>query len=126
MKKHDEGYVLAYVTVVLLVFCLVATAILTGALKNLQAQQDAITRMQDKYAAQGMIEQVMAQLNGGTAPDAIVDSENLTVTEESGIVTVTATSGSIKIICELEKKDNAYIYKSYTTETVPPEEVVPG
>ena len=24
MKKHDEGYVLAYVTVVLLLFCLIA------------------------------------------------------------------------------------------------------
>ena len=32
MRKHDEGYVLSYVTVVLLIFCLVATTILTGAL----------------------------------------------------------------------------------------------
>ena len=46
MKKHDEGYVLAYVTVVLLIFCLVATAILTGALRNLQTQQEANDQMQ--------------------------------------------------------------------------------
>ena len=63
MKKHDEGYVLVYVTVVLLVFCLVATTILTGALNNLRNQQNAIAQMEDKYFAEGMIEQILAVLD---------------------------------------------------------------
>ena len=61
MKKHDEGYVLAYVTVVLLLFCLIATMILTGSMKNLTAQQDTIQRMKDRYAAEGMIQQVISK-----------------------------------------------------------------
>jgi hypothetical protein len=60
MKKHDEGYVLAYVTVVLLLFCLIATMILTGAMKNLTIQQDTVQHMKDRYAAEGMIQQVVA------------------------------------------------------------------
>ena len=62
MKKHNEGYVLVYVTVVLILFSLIGSMILTSAMKNLNAQQAAITQMQDKYAAQGMIEKVLAQL----------------------------------------------------------------
>lgn len=62
MKKHDEGYVLAYVTVVLLVFCLVATTILTGAMKNLEHQQQAQAKMEDKYFAKGMIEKALVEL----------------------------------------------------------------
>ena len=48
MKKHDEGYVLVYVTVVLLVFCLVAATILTGAHNNLQNQQKHVARQKVK------------------------------------------------------------------------------
>lgn len=68
MKKHDEGYILAYVTVVLMIFCLVATVILTGALRNFQIQQNSIAQMKDQYAAEGMIEQVVAQLDAKGSP----------------------------------------------------------
>lgn len=68
MKKHDEGYILAYVTVVLMIFCLVATVILTGALRNFQSQQNSIAQMKDQYAAEGMIEQVVAQLDAKGSP----------------------------------------------------------
>ena len=59
MKKHDEGYVLVYVTVVLILFSLIGSMILTSAMKNLNAQQAAITQMQDKYVAAGAIEKVL-------------------------------------------------------------------
>ena len=37
----------------------IATMILTGSMKNLTAQQDTIQRMEDRYAAEGMIQQVL-------------------------------------------------------------------
>jgi type II secretory pathway pseudopilin PulG len=58
-KKHDEGYALVFVLVVVLVLSGIAIALMTGALRNLQAQNAAIERMQDKYVAEGMIEVAM-------------------------------------------------------------------
>ena len=105
MKKHDEGYVLAYVTVVLLVFCLVATTILTGAMKNLEHQQQAQAKMEDKYFAKGMIEQIIAQLDkkGDIFIDCnlfkqIAEDETViaqvTATVEDGVLTLTAQKGN--------------------------------
>lgn len=62
MFKRNEGYALSYVLVVLLVLCIIAISVMSAPLRNLQMQQASIARMQDKYAAQGMIEQVVAQL----------------------------------------------------------------
>ena len=62
MKKHDEGYVLAFVMVVITVLCLVAVSLLPISLRNLQAQTDSIRRMQDKYEAQGVVETVVAKM----------------------------------------------------------------
>jgi len=59
MKKHDEGYALVLVLVVMVVVCLVAVSIMTASVENLQAQQKSVARMQDKYEAQGKIEQVL-------------------------------------------------------------------
>ena len=56
MKKHDEGYALVLVLVVMIVISLVAATVLTFSLRNLQNQQKSIQRMEDKYAAQGMVE----------------------------------------------------------------------
>ena len=56
MKKHDEGYALVFVLVVMTVLSAVAIALMSGALKNLQAQNDAIARMEAKYEAQGLVE----------------------------------------------------------------------
>lgn len=131
MKKHDEGYVLAYVTVVLLVFCLVATVILTGALRNLQNQQNTITQMKDQYAAEGMIEQVMAQWDdcqftedepvkiGETATEVICTAKDT----ENGTVTLYAESGTVSITCEVQTSDGKYI--SYNIGTATPETTGP-
>lgn len=63
MKKHDEGYVLAFVMVVITVLCLIVVLLMPLSLRNLQAQNDSIRRMQDKYAAQGVIETVVAKMD---------------------------------------------------------------
>ena len=63
MRKHDEGYALVFVLVVVVVLSVIAIALMTGALKNLQAQSSSIERMEDKYVAEGMIEVVVTTLN---------------------------------------------------------------
>lgn len=62
MKKHDEGYVLAMVMVVIAVLAIVASAMLSIGLRNVQTQQVAVERMQAKYEAEGIIEKVVAEL----------------------------------------------------------------
>jgi type II secretory pathway pseudopilin PulG len=113
MKKHDEGYVLAYVTVVLLIFCLVAAVILTGAMRNLNHQQDSIQKMKDQYVAEGMIEQVLAQLDKKgetifidcnsfkrTEEDAVITE--LTATIDEGLLVLVSRSGEVTVTYTLE------------------------
>ncbi len=95
MKKHNEGYVMVYVTVVLLLFCLIATMLLSGAMKNLQTQQDAIAQMQDRYAAEGLIEQVMATGDRSNLPDGVKWNS------ETG--TLTATYGTATVVCVINE-----------------------
>jgi uncharacterized protein YxeA len=123
MKKHDEGYVLAYVTVVLLLFCLIATMILTGAMKNLTIQQDTVQHMKDRYAAEGMIQQVIVQWTNyqwesyeeGNQLDT--DMPDVIFLERNGeYVKLSATSNSVVIVCEVNK-DGEYQY--FNIGTVP-------
>ena len=116
MKKHDEGYVLAYVTVVLLLFCLIATMILTGALKNLTIQQDTVQHMKDRYAAEGMIQQVIAQWTNyqwesyEEGNQLATDMPDVIFLERNGeYVKLSATSNSVVIVCEVNK-DGEYQY----------------
>ena len=112
MKKHDEGYVLAYVTVVLLLFSLIATMILTGAMKNMTAQQDTIQRMKDRYAAEGMIQQVIANdFHVSAELNEFVDYEKV----ESGH-RVTAVSGTVQITCIVDSDGN---YKTFEIGVAP-------
>lgn len=62
MKKHDEGYALPFVLVVMVIICLVGISIMSSSLNNLQNQKASIERMQDQYAAAGKIEKVLAIL----------------------------------------------------------------
>ena len=64
MRKHNDGYALVLVLVVMVVLCLVALALMSNSLRNLQSQQKSIERMEDKYAAEGAVEIVVAELNG--------------------------------------------------------------
>lgn len=152
MKKHDEGYVLAYVTVVLALFCLIATMILTGAMKNLNAQQDDIARMKDQYEAAGMIEKVVVQLDKGAnylesyevkLEDVVI--QELIVSGEGSKLTLFARSGDVTISCDLllegatvtynegtedvtvkDYTKNKYEYVTYQVGTVSSEEAEDG
>ncbi len=121
MKKHDECYVLPFVLVVTVVLCIVAVAILSSALDNLTAQQDSIDRMQDKYAAQGEIEKVVAQLQKGTIIENLTDIEDTTkVTANGGKYDIEAVCGNVKIECTVSINGNVVTYSSYTVTTEEP------
>ena len=62
MKKHNEGYVLAYVMVIIAVLMLVSASVMGVALKNLQRQKAEVETMQAKYAAEGAIERAIVEL----------------------------------------------------------------
>ena len=116
MKKHDEGYILAYVTVVLLVFCLVATTILTGALQNLQNQQNANEKMKQQYIAAGELEKVIAQWKWeewplSTDPDNPQYIPGTTVQclgRSSDEVTLYVEEGTVSITCRIRIADKGY------------------
>lgn len=61
MKKKD-GYVIIYVVFVVLFLCIVAVGSCTSALNNLKIQNASIHQMQDRYKAEGDIEQYMAEV----------------------------------------------------------------
>lgn len=131
MKKHDEGYVLAFVMVVITVLCLIAVLLMPLSLRNLQAQNDSIRRMQDKYAAQGVIETVVAKMDSeirienpnelGTYLKSDLEADDvfiLDIPDEIGEdescltawVTITAKRGSARV-------DTTIIWSAYVTKT---------
>lgn len=101
MKKHDDGYVLAYVTVILLLFCLIATMILTGAMKNMNNQQSAIQQMKDRYAAEGMIQQALSKGPLETSEDLHGTGVSCEETDGGNFV-LTAVSGTVQITCTVD------------------------
>ena len=120
MKKHDEGYVLAYVTVILLLFCLIATGILTGAMKNMTNQQDTIQRMKDRYAAEGMIQQVIAQISPLKPLEPVENiwdtGVDCAVSEDGNGYVLTAVSGTVQITCTVDSSGN---YQTFEIGTAP-------
>ena len=66
MKKHDEGYALVFVLVVLVVLCIIAIGIMDFSLRNLESQQNTIHRMEAKYEAAGKIEEIVAAIENGS------------------------------------------------------------
>ena len=90
MKKHDEGYVMLLVVVVLLVLGIMSAALMSMTVTNLKNQRNSINRMQEKYAAQGELEKLVAQTEAQIAaklsedPDGIIEVEPSEVEDESG------------------------------------------
>jgi len=82
MKKHNEGYTLPLVLVVMIVMCLIAVSVMSVALHNLQAQKAPITRMQDKYEAQGEVETVIAIIEKGLSNPLILHHTQLANAKE--------------------------------------------
>ena len=117
MKRHQEGYVLLYVVVVIAVMSIVAVAVASGAMSNMRAQEASIRRMQEQYTALGYIEELAAQIQEKTSIDEVKsvteqkDGEQIKATIEwpsgtdastnpvSG--TVTATAGSTTVTAQL-------------------------
>ena len=77
MKKHNEGYTLPLVLVVMIIMCLIAVSVMSVALHNLQAQKTSITRMQDKYEAQGELEKALANLSGQLTRNSSLDANEM-------------------------------------------------
>ena len=107
MRKHNEGYTLVLVLVVLIVLALLSTLILTGAQRNLEAQWSSVEHMQDKYQAQAEIEKVQAKLeallaNNVTEPILLKDDSaiDITVTALDKKVEAVARSGSVQVRCK--------------------------
>lgn len=138
MKKHNEGYTLPLVMVVLLVLAIVAVTIMTTSLKNMLRQQDFIEKMEDQYKAQGMIEEIVAKLAKAEGTSSVQDvlddyklqagegnettegeinssvgTENVVNEWNGEPIRIWAYHGSIRIECEIrlteKKKDDAVI-----------------
>ena len=60
-KRNDEGFALAYVVVVIFILCSIAIALMSSTLRTLQAQENMVQRMKDKYEAMGEIERQIAE-----------------------------------------------------------------
>lgn len=102
MKKNNEGYVLVFVVVVMLVLALVATAVMTFSLHSLKSQQNSIQRTQDQYAAGGEIEKVVALLKNSAGSVALA---NVTDAAQSGdTLSLTSTCNPEQGSCVLSVK----------------------
>jgi len=104
MNKHDEGYTLPLVMVVLLVLAIVAVTIMTTSMNNMLRQQALIDQTKAQYEAQGEIEKIVAQLeNLGTEPVKI-ELEDLTPTGNTitGKITAQGEEGDSKITIKCE------------------------
>lgn len=152
MKKNNEGYVLVFVVVVMLVLALVATAVMTFSLHSLKSQQNSIQRTQDQYAAGGEIEKVVAKLENVTESESLSDIcgqtvtyENLRVSQNNKELTVELTTAvencSVAITCKLKitadsitAENEVYkitnvtsvVYESYQITTVTQEATTGG
>lgn len=62
MKKHNEGYSLPLVLVVMAVLAALASGLMTVVMRNMEAQQSSVAIMQNQYAAQGKLEMVISEL----------------------------------------------------------------
>lgn len=98
MKKREDGYILLYVLIVIVLLCLVATSICTIALRNFQAQQASVARTRQLYTAEGQVERFVAAVRA--------KSVGLTNTEIHALDSVHAVdngrAGFLKALDELE------------------------
>lgn len=76
MRKHNEGYALPLVLVVMVVLCLVAMTMMSVSLRNMENQRASIERMQDQYIAEGAIEAVLAEMDNTNAVTITTDGAN--------------------------------------------------
>ena len=76
MKKGTEGYVLIYVLVVFILLGLACATVCTFALNGLKVQRAALESDQQRYAAEGRVEQLSAlMLDSSLGPVKLSDDE---------------------------------------------------
>ena len=64
MDKHNtEGYVLAYLLIVITVMGVIAATLMTSTLQVVQAQEKSLVYMKDKYEAMGEVEKEIAEIS---------------------------------------------------------------
>jgi len=61
-KRNTEGYVLAYLLIVIAVMGAIAATLMTSTVQVMAAQQNSIRYMQDKYEAMGEVERLTADV----------------------------------------------------------------
>ena len=105
-NKHNEGYTLPLVMVVLLVLAIVAVTIMTTSLKNMQRQQGFIETMKAQYEAQGKIEMIVAKMEnlGDTAVEIPLAELEHTSNTLTGSFTAYGSSGdsTVTIKCGIK------------------------
>lgn len=117
MRRNQDGYILVYVLVVILALSMFAVGLMSHALKNHNIQKNAVTYTQEKYVAEGMIEQFVAELTALTEDDAPVFNDANVLVDgiksgfssgvaidalENDIYLVTANSGTVSVKTEIE------------------------
>lgn len=71
-KRNTEGYVLAYLLIVIAVMGVIAATLMTSTVQVMASQQNSIRYMQNKYEAMGEVEKLVAELEK-TLQDATND-----------------------------------------------------
>ena len=62
-KRNTEGYVLAYLLIVIAVMGVIAASLMTSTLQVVQAQEKSLSYMKEKYEAMGEVERFAAELD---------------------------------------------------------------
>lgn len=75
-KRNTEGYVLAYVLIVITVMGMIAATLMTSTLQVITAQEKSIEYMKDKYAAMGDVEKFLAEFDAKFASGPVEFSGN--------------------------------------------------
>lgn len=80
-KRNTEGYVLAYLLIVITVMGVIAATLMTSTLQVVQAQEKSLVYMQEKYEAMGEVERLLATLESDiestTASDFVYETFEL-------------------------------------------------
>ena len=62
MKKRQEGYVLVYVLIVIVLLALIGSTVCAISVRNLKAQQSSLARAQAAYQAEGQVERALGTI----------------------------------------------------------------
>lgn len=128
MKKNNDGYVLPFVLVVMIVLTIISTSLMTAALRNLQSQQKFTERMVDKYEAEGEIEKIVAQLSReenfeNLEEPAVTPVEKETIAPETNAgkslkAKIEELCGAVTFIEWTELAEDETISCSFTVESI--------